>query len=55
MNRLKLLLQEDAGLELSEYAIAAGLVVIPLTVAITDLGSQIAAAVDGLTGWIQSS
>ena len=55
MEKIKLLLRDDSGLELTEYAVAAALVVVPLTIAITDLGSQIAEALNSLTGEIQAS
>jgi len=55
MQKIKLLLRDDSGLELSEYAVAAAIVIIPLTVAITDLGSQIAEALNALTGEIKDN
>lgn len=55
MQYLKLLLRDDSGLELTEYAVAAALVVVPLTLAITDLGSSIAAMMTALTGEIKDS
>lgn len=55
MEKIKLLLRDDSGLELTEYAVAAALVVVPLTIAITDLGSQIAEALNSLTGEIKAS
>ena len=34
-------LRDESGLELSEYAVAAALVIVPLVVAIDNLGSKI--------------
>ena len=55
MQFIKLLLRDESGLELTEYAVAAALVIVPLTLAITDLGSSVAAALNSLTGEIQAS
>ncbi len=41
MTNLKLLLMDESGLELSEYAVAAALVIVPLVVAIDNLGAKI--------------
>jgi Flp pilus assembly pilin Flp len=41
MADLKLLLKDESGLELSEYAVAAALVVIPLVLALDNLGDKI--------------
>jgi Flp pilus assembly pilin Flp len=54
MSKLKLLLQDDSGLELSEYAVAAAIVVIPLVVAIDNLGDRIATILAALTSYIRS-
>jgi Flp pilus assembly pilin Flp len=55
MQTIKLLLRDDSGLELTEYAVAAALVIVPLTLAITDLGSSVAAALNALTGEIKDN
>jgi Flp pilus assembly pilin Flp len=41
--------QDDAGLELSEYAVAAALISIAVAVAFTSLGSAIRSRIDALT------
>jgi Flp pilus assembly pilin Flp len=41
MADLELLWRDETGLELSEYAVAAALVIVPLVVAIDNLGAKI--------------
>jgi Flp pilus assembly pilin Flp len=55
MNALKNFWNDETGLELSEYAVGAGLIAIAVATAFTSLGSQITSGIDGLTGKIQSS
>jgi pilus assembly protein Flp/PilA len=55
MNRIKNFLKDDTGLELSEYAVAAGLVVLAVVLAFTALGTRIDAAIDALTGKIATT
>ena len=52
MADLKLLLQDDSGLELSEYVVAAGLVVIAIVVALDNLGDKIAGVMTSLANLI---
>ena len=54
MADLKLLLKDDSGLELSEYVVAAALVVIPLTLAIDNLGDVLSAAINALVTYVRS-
>jgi Flp pilus assembly pilin Flp len=55
MNKIKNFLKDDTGLELSEYAVAAGLVVLAVVAAFTALGTKIGGAIDALTGKIKTS
>jgi len=48
MANLKLLLMDESGLELSEYAVAAALVIVPLVVAIDNLGAKITEVITDL-------
>lgn len=48
MNTIKNFLNDETGLELSEYAVAAGLIALAVVTAFTALGSQINAAIDAL-------
>ena len=41
MADVRLLLRDESGLELSEYALAAALIIVPLVVAIDNLGAKI--------------
>lgn len=45
--------QDDTGLELSEYAVAAALVAVAVIVAFGALGSNIGARIDTLAGFIK--
>jgi Flp pilus assembly pilin Flp len=54
MADLKLLLKDESGLELSEYAVAAALVVIPLVLALDNLGDKIASVVSALSNRIST-
>ncbi|MBL8171165.1 MAG: Flp family type IVb pilin [Acidobacteria bacterium] len=47
-NAAKKFLQDESGLELSEYAVAAALVVAALVTAFTNLGSTIKAKIETL-------
>ena len=46
-------LKDEAGLELSEYAVAAALVAIAAIVAFQTLGTQIGARINTLAGYIK--
>lgn len=48
MNTIKNFLKDESGLELSEYAIAAGLVAAGLALLFTQLGSKIEAKITAL-------
>ena len=48
-------LNDETGLELSEYAVAAGLVALAVVAAFTALGSQINAAINALKSKIRTS
>ncbi len=55
MNTIKNFLNDETGLELSEYAVAAGLIALAVVAAFTTLGSQINGAISALTGKIRTS
>ena len=55
MNALKNFWYDEKGLELSEYAVGAGLITIAVAMAFTSLGSSITAALNTLTSDIKSS
>ena len=55
MNTIKNFFKDETGLELSEYAVAAGLVALAVVVAFTNLGSAIDAGIQALTGKIRTS
>lgn len=55
MNTIKKFINDETGLELSEYAVAAGLIALAVVAAFTTLGSQINAAISALTGKIRTS
>ncbi len=55
MSTIKNFLTDETGLELSEYAVAAGLVSLAVVAAFTALGSQIDAAINALTGKIRTT
>ncbi|MBI1763626.1 MAG: Flp family type IVb pilin [Acidobacteria bacterium] len=54
MNMIKNFLNDESGLELSEYAVATALVVAALVTAFTQLGSGIKGRLTALTGVITS-
>lgn len=49
MKKLIAFLKEEDGLELTEYAVAGGIIVIGTVIAITALGARITAAFDAIT------
>jgi Flp pilus assembly pilin Flp len=53
MNMIKSFLKDETGLELSEYAVAAALVALAVTLAFTNLGSAIKDAIGDLTAEVQ--
>ena len=53
MNKIKNFLKDESGLELSEYAIAAALIVAGLVLAFTQLGSTIKGKIETLRTSIQ--
>jgi pilus assembly protein Flp/PilA len=55
MNTIRNFFKDETGLELSEYAVAAGLVALAVVVAFTNLGSAIGAAINTLTSNIKTS
>lgn len=55
MNTIKNFLNDETGLELSEYAVAAGLIALAVVAAFTALGTQIGVAINALTGKIRTS
>lgn len=55
MGTIKNFLNDETGLELSEYVVAAGLVTLAVVAAFTALGSQIDAAINTLAGRIRTS
>ena len=55
MNTLKNFWNDETGLELSEYAVGAGLIAIAVATAFTNLGSRITEGIDALTGKIKTS
>ena len=52
MKQIKLLWRDETGLELSEYAVSAALVVLPIVLAFTDLGDRIAVVMNRVTSFI---
>lgn len=54
MNTIKNFLKDESGLELSEYAVAAALVVAGLVTAFTTLGSTVKGKISSLTTSISS-
>lgn len=46
---------DESGLELTEYAVAAALVVIAIVVALTDLGDAMANTMNSLANYIRTS
>ena len=55
MTTIKNFFQDETGLELSEYAVAAGLVALAVVVAFTQLGSAIGLAINALKNSIKTS
>ncbi|MGH9854176.1 MAG: hypothetical protein ACREBD_30400, partial [Blastocatellia bacterium] len=55
MNTIKNFFKDETGLELSEYAVAAGLVALAVVVAFTNLGSAIDAGIKALAGKIKTT
>jgi Flp pilus assembly pilin Flp len=55
MNAIKNFWNDETGLELSEYAVGAGLIAIAVATAFTNLGSKITEGINALNGKIQSS
>jgi Flp pilus assembly pilin Flp len=53
-NTLKNFWNDETGLELSEYAVGAGLIAIAVAAAFTNLGSAITNAIGGLTNRMTS-
>jgi len=52
MELIKLLWRDETGLELSEYAVSAALVVLPIVLAFSDLGDRIAVVMNRVTNFI---
>jgi Flp pilus assembly pilin Flp len=52
MKHLKLLWRVETGLELSEYAVSAALIIVPIAVGFTSLGNHIAAVMDRIASFI---
>ena len=52
MNKIKNFLNDESGLELSEYAVATALIVAAVVLAFTNLGSGIKGRLNALTGVI---
>ncbi|HKX27759.1 MAG TPA: Flp family type IVb pilin [Blastocatellia bacterium] len=48
MSRVKTFCQDEEGLELTEYAVAAALITLACVVAINTIGSSIASAINSL-------
>ena len=55
MNTIKNFWNDETGLELSEYAVGAGLIAIAVATAFTNLGSKITEGINSLTGNIKDS
>lgn len=53
MNMIKNFLKDESGLELTEYAVAAALIVAGLIAAFSGLGAAIQAKIEGLTATIK--
>ncbi len=52
IEKLKTFLREEEGLETVEYAVAAGLIIITLAAAFTNLGTAVAGVITTVTGYI---
>lgn len=55
MNTIENFINDETGLELSEYAVAAALIAVAVAAAFTDLGTAIKGAIDSLKGKITAS
>jgi pilus assembly protein Flp/PilA len=55
MNAIKKFWNDETGLELSEYAVGAGLIAIAVAAAFTNLGTKITQGIDGLTNKIKTN
>jgi len=55
MSTVKNFFKNETGLELSEYAVAAGLIALACVITFTQLGSAIGAGITALTGKIRTS
>ena len=55
MKKIITFFNDESGLELSEYVVAAALIGLAVVTAFTDLGSAVTSAMDSLTGLIRSS
>ncbi len=55
MNVVKRFLKDETGLELSEYAVAAGLIALAVITAFTNLGSTITASINALRSNINTT
>jgi Flp pilus assembly pilin Flp len=55
MNTVKNFFKDETGLELSEYAVAAGLLALAVVVTFTNLGSAIEAGINALSGKIKTT
>ncbi|HKX27757.1 MAG TPA: Flp family type IVb pilin [Blastocatellia bacterium] len=53
MKKIKSFFNDDEGLELSEYAVAAALIAVACVVAFTTLSNSISAALNNLAGLIK--
>ncbi len=52
IEKLKTFLREEEGLETVEYAVAAGLIIITLAAAFTNLGTAVAGVITTVTGYL---
>jgi Flp pilus assembly pilin Flp len=55
MKTMKNFWNDETGLELSEYAVGAGLIAIAVAAAFTSLGTKITSGINGLANNIKSS
>lgn len=55
MNIIKYFLRDETGMELSEYAVAAGLIALAVSAAFTSLGTQINKTINVLTDSIPTT
>lgn len=54
MNAIKIFLKDESGLEIAEYAVAAGLVAIAVAAAFTVLGVKINSVINVLANTIEA-